>query len=157
MLECVEQDGNRVSVLRPLDRLLYKYESEYHFLFASVYRFANGATPDGLEACYGMPNVARRLLESFLAFRHPDAFDKLWGALREVTTSDEVRKGRILNFVQTHSHGPGTGQPEHDPSILGESRSILQEILALIESEDRGHYAAMKNLVDPTEDPGGAG
>jgi len=152
MLECVEQDGNRVSAFRPLDPLLYKYESEYHFLFASVYRFANGPTPDGLEANYGMPNIARRLLESFLAFRHPDVFDNMWGALREVTTSNEARKGRILNFVQTHSHGPGTRQPEHDPSILGESRSILQEILALIESEDSGHYKAMKNLVDPAED-----
>lgn len=151
MLECVEQDGNRASALRPLDPLLYKYESEYHFLFASVYRFANSPAPDGLEASYGMPNVARRLLESFLAFRHPDVFDNMWSALREVTTSDEARKGRILNFVQTYSHGPGPGQPEHDPSILGESRSILQEILALIESEDLGHYVAMKNLVDPAE------
>jgi len=149
MLQCVEEGGHRTSALRPLDPLLLTYESEYHFLFASVYRFANGPTPDGLEACYGMPNVARRLLESFLAFRHPDAFDNMWGALREVTTSDEARKGRILNFVQTHSHGPGTGQPEHDPSILGESRSILQEILALIESEDIGHYLAMRNLFDP--------
>lgn len=152
MLECVKQEGNRASMLRPLDSLLHKYESEYHFLFASVYRFANGPPPHGLEACYGMPNVARRLLESFLAFRHPDAFDNMWGALRKVTTSDEARKGRILNFVQTHSHGPGTGQPEHDPSILGESRAILQEILALIESEDSSHYAAMKNLVSPAED-----
>lgn len=156
MLECVEQDGNRASSLRSLDPLLYKYESEYHFLFASVYRFANGPTPDGLEACYGMPNVARRLLESFLAFRYPGVFDNMWGALREVSTSDEARKGRILNFVQTHSHGPGTGQPEHDPSILGESRSILREILALIESEDPAHYTAMKNLVDPAEDRKGA-
>jgi len=99
-----------------------------------------------------MPNVARRLLKSFLAFRHPDAFDNMWGALREVTTSGEARKGRILNFVQTHSHGPGTGLPEHDPSILGESRSIMQEILALIESEDPGHHAAMMNLVQPDAD-----
>lgn len=149
MLECLEQDGSRASSLCALDQLLYKYESEYHFLFASVYRFANGPTPCGLEACYGMPNVARRLLESFLAFRHPDAFDNMWGALREVTTSDEERKGRILNFVQTHSHGPVTGQSEHDPAILGESRAILQDILALIQAEDLAHYAAMRNLVDP--------
>lgn len=156
MLECAARDGTRISALRSLDPLLYKYESEYHFLFASVYRFANGPVPGGLEACYGMPNVARRLLESFLAFRHPDAFDNLWGALRELSTTDETRKGRILNFVQTHSHGPGAGQPEHDPSILGESRSILQEILTLIEAEDSGHYAAMKNLVDPAADGEGA-
>jgi wobble nucleotide-excising tRNase len=153
MLECVDQEGSRASELRDLDPLLYKYESEYHFLFASVYRFANGPAPDGLEASYGMPNVARRLLECFLAFRHPDVFDNMWGALRGVATSDEARKGRIFNFVQTHSHGPGTGQPEHDPSILGESRSILQEILALIEAEDPGHYTAMRKLVDPDPDP----
>jgi len=155
MLECVAQDGNRASLLRPLDPLLYKYESEYHFLFASVYRFANGPSPDGLEVCYGMPNVARRLLESFLAFRHPDAFDNLWGALREVTTSDDAGKGRILNFVQTHSHGPGMGQQEHDPSILGESQCVMKDILKLIEAEDGNHYAAMKKLVDPPTDSDG--
>jgi wobble nucleotide-excising tRNase len=152
MLECVEQEGKRESALRLLDPLLYEYESEYHFLFSSVYRFANGQRADGMEACYGMPNVARRLLESFLAFRHPQVFDDMWGALREVTTSEESQKSRILNFVQTNSHGPGTGQPEHDPSILGESKSILQEILALIESEDSGHYTVMKNLVDPAKE-----
>ena len=156
MLQCVKQGGHRVSLLRPLDPLLYKYESEYHFLFASVYRFTNGPAPGGLEACYGMPNVARSLLESFLAFRHPDVFDNLWAALREVETSDDVRKGRILNFVQTHSHGPAPGQPEHDPSILGESRAILQEILSLIKAEDPGHYAAMEKLVGPTADEEGA-
>lgn len=102
-----------------------------------------------------MPNIARRLLESFLSFRHPEAFDNLLGALRAVTTLDEARKGRILNFVQTHSHGPGTGQVEHDPSILGERQSILQELVRLIEVEDVGHYAAMKNLVDPPENGGG--
>ena len=150
MLECVQSNGQRSAVLRPLDQLLQKYESEYHFLFACIYRVANAPSPESMETCYHMPNIARRLLESFLAFRHPDAFDNLWGALKEVTTSDEARKGRILNFVQTHSHGPGTGQPEHDPSILGECQSILREILGLIEAEDARHYAAMKNLVDPS-------
>ncbi len=155
MLECVQSNGHRSAILRPLDRLLQKYESEYHFLFACVYRVANAPSPESMESCYHMPNIARRLLESFLAYRHPDAFDNLWGALKDVTTSDEARKGRVLNFVQTHSHGPGTGQSEHDPSILGECQSIIQEILGLMEAEDAGHYAAMKNLVDPARDAEG--
>src|SRR5690606_5364275 len=107
MLECVQSNGQRSAVLRPLDRLLQKYESEYHFLFACIYRVANAPSPESMETCYHMPNIARRLLESFLAFRHPDAFDSMWGALKQLTTSDEARKSRILNFVQTHSHGPG--------------------------------------------------
>jgi wobble nucleotide-excising tRNase len=155
MLQCVQNEGQRAAALEPLDPLLHKYESEYHYVFACVYRAANAPAPANLEACYHMPNMARRLLESFLAFRHPDAFDNLWGALGGVTSSDEVRKGRILNFVQTHSHGPGTGQVEHDPSILGECQSILNEILRLIEAEDAAHFAAMKNLVDPPVNPEG--
>jgi wobble nucleotide-excising tRNase len=155
MVQCVQTGTKRAAVLQPLDPLLYKYESEYHYLFACVYRVANAPAPSSLEVSYHMPNIARRLLESFLAFRHPDAFDNLWGALRGVTTLDEARKGRILNFVQTHSHGPGMGQAEHDPSILGECKSILQEILNLIEAEDASHYAAMKNLVAPSEDSKG--
>ena len=151
MLQCVPTEGQRMAALQALDPLLHKYESEYHYLFACVYRAANAPAPADLEASYHMPNIARRVLESFLAFRHPDASDSLWGALRAVTTSDEARKGRILNFVQTYSHGPGTGEVEHDPSILGECQSILREILCLIEAEDVGHYSAMKNLVDPPQ------
>ncbi len=150
MLECVQENSQRSALLKPLDPLLEKYESEYHFLFASIYRFAHASSPKSMDDCYHMPNLARRVVECFLAFRHPEAFDNLWGALRGVTTSDDVQKSRILNFVQTHSHGPGTGQPEHDPSILGECQPILKEILALIESEDPIHYAAMKNLVAPS-------
>lgn len=151
MLQFVQNQGQRAAALQLLDPLLHRYESEYHYLFACVYRAANAPALANLEASYHMPNIARRLLESFLAFRHPDAFDNLWSALRAVTTSEEARKGRILNFVQTHSHGPGTGQVEHDLAILGECQPILMEILRLIEAEDASHYAAMKNLADPQD------
>ncbi|MGB9624669.1 MAG: AAA family ATPase [Phycisphaerae bacterium] len=52
MLECVQSNGQRSAVLRPLDRLLQKYESEYHFLFACVYRVANAPSPESMETCY---------------------------------------------------------------------------------------------------------
>lgn len=148
MVECIHNAGIREGRLGALDPLLQKYESEYHYLFACVYRAAHGPSPGTLKSCYHMPNIARRLLESFLAFRHPDVFDNLWGALRGVTSVDDAHKARILNFVQTHSHGPGAGQPEHDLSVLGECQAVLKDLLALIEAEDSAHYVAMKRLAD---------
>ncbi len=152
MLCCAAYSGNRTSSIRPLDRLLAQYESEYHYLFATVYRFVNKHVSAEMENYYAMPNVARRLLEGFLAFRFPGVADSMWGVLKKVTTIDEASRSRILNFVQTHSHAKGPGAIDHDPSILGEARSILKEILALIESEDYGHYSAMKNLIESAED-----
>lgn len=151
MLTCTPSDGRRAATLRQLDSLLLKYESEYHYLFACVYQAAKGEPAADLEGYYHLPNIARRLLESFLAFRHPEAFDNLWAALRGIATSDEATKGRILNFVQTHSHGPGVGQTEHDLSILGEGPAVLRDLLELIKAEDPAHYSAMEKLVAPGE------
>jgi hypothetical protein len=65
---------------------------------------------------------------------------------------DETKKVRILRFLHTHSHGDEIGEPEHDPSNLGEARAVLGDLLKLIEQEDRAHYQAMKALVDPPND-----
>jgi len=155
MLECVEMGGYRASLLRPLDPLLRDYQSEYHYLFACVYRFVNESSPDGLAACYGMPNIARRLLEGFLAFRSPASHD-LWRALREVAPTDELRRSRIYSFVQTHSHYRVVGQPEHDPSVLRESKAALRNVLEVIQSADPDHYAAMAELISSKGSEGGS-
>ena len=41
MLRCSVIGGKRAAVLRPLDRLLAQYESDYHYLFSRIYRAAN--------------------------------------------------------------------------------------------------------------------
>ena len=63
--------GNRSSSISKLDSLLHEYESEYHYLFSLVYEAANSEEEAGLQQNYHLPNIARRLLESFLAFRQP--------------------------------------------------------------------------------------
>ena len=68
MLRCYVQGGVRHSRLRTLDRLLAQYESDYHYLFSRIHRAAK--TPsDDLEDNYALPNMARRLLEAFLALQ----------------------------------------------------------------------------------------
>jgi len=154
MLDCVNDGSQRCSTIRPLDSLLEKYESEYHYLFARIYRAARASPPPMLEDSYILPNMARRLLEAFLAFRQPQVSGELWQKLKDVTF-DEAKKMRIIRFLHTHSHGDTIGEPEHDPSSLGEARSVLEDLLAFIKDQDLGHFAAMATLVDPPAEEGG--
>ena len=143
--------GRRLSTLRQLDPLLERYESEYHYLFARIFLESQNAQTT-LSENYVLPNMARRLLEGFLAFRMPQTSGDLWRKLKDVQC-DEVMKTRILRFVNTHSHSDTIGEPEHDPSLLAEARPVLQDLLTLIETLDPDHYRAMEQLVNsPAEE-----
>jgi wobble nucleotide-excising tRNase len=152
MVECVSAAGVRGSTLRWIDRLLEEYESEYHYLFACVHRAWTMPTSAGLEAYYHIPNVARRLLESFLAFKVPDASGELYNAL-QLVSFDGDRKTRILRFLHTQSHGSGL-VPSHDPSGLGECPAVLSDLFELMRSLDDRHVAAMIELVTAAADGG---
>jgi len=147
MLICVRDGDQRCATICQLDPLLKEYESEYHYLFACIYRAASSDAPGTLEQNYSLPNMARRLLESFLGFRRPGISDNLREKMENIDF-DGVRKSRILRFVHTYSHSNTIGEPEHDPSLLTEARSVLKDLLELIESEDKAHYDAMVTLVN---------
>lgn len=158
MLDCVRgnEGDQRCSSLQPLDPLLELFESEYHYLFARIYRCAVAPEPQGLEGNYGFPNMARRLLEAFLAFRQPAKAGELWQKMKDADF-DETKKVRILRFLHTHSHGGAIGEPEHDPSLLGEAGSVLKDLLEFIKAQDPGHYEAMVQLVSPPAAEGADG
>jgi wobble nucleotide-excising tRNase len=154
MLDCASDGNQRCSTIRPLDPLLEEYESEYHYLFARIYRAAAAPPPAVLEDSYILPNMARRLLEAFLAFRQPRASGELWQKLNDVEF-DEAKKLRILRLLHTHSHGDAIGEPEHDPSVLGEAGSVLKDLLEFIKDQDPKHYEGMVALANPPAKEGG--
>src|SRR5690606_6936163 len=123
-------DGSRTSELGHLDRLLEEHESEYQFLFKRVYQEANRNDVVELEHHYGLPNVARRLLEAFLAFRFPDMSGDLQPRLDRVSF-DNAKKTRILRLLNTYSHARAISHPEHDLSLLAETQPVLREVLEL--------------------------
>lgn len=140
--------GERVARIGPLDPLLENYESEYHYLFRRVYDEAKRADGDSsLEHHYSMPNIARRLIESFLAFRYPDCPGSLQKRLERVEFSGG-RKTRIQGFLNTYSHTAGIGVAEHDPSLLAETKAVLGELLEMIQTVDPTHYAGMEQLLN---------
>lgn len=153
MIDCAYNGSRRCSTLGALDPLLEQYNSEYHYLFARIYRKVKGSTQGSLGENYVFPNMARRLLEAFLAFRQPQIEGELRKKLRSVQL-DESKKTRILCFLHTHSHSGAVGETEHDQSILCEANAVLKDLLDLIKAEDPEHFSAMEKLVTSPIDEG---
>lgn len=145
MIICKEENGTRKSSIIKIDKLLIDFESEYHFLFSVLYRFAKGQEQH-LEEMYPLPNIARKFLESFLAFRVPMVFRQrrtepaLFYRLEKIDF-DSKKKARIHRFIETHSHPRyESGVQDFDMTILGETPDILNDLLELVEHEDKKHF-----------------
>ena len=156
MLDSAQKDSVRSSAIRALDRLLAEYESEYQYLFARIHEAATASASQDLEGNYALPNMARRMLEAFLAFRQPQVSGELWRKMNAVPF-DEAKKLRILRFLHTHSHSIAVGEPEHDLTALAEGPSVLNDLLEMIKSLDSEHFSAMVQLVAPSADSGEGG
>ena len=144
LISHIELDGKRAAEITTLDDLLYKYESDYHYMFKLIYEAAKCSQRNiPLESYYGLPNVARRLIESFLAFRYPA---NIWGLEKkiEIVDFDRPKKLRILRFLHTFSHNDRIHDGEHDLSILRETPDVLKDMLELIRCEDEHHFKEME-------------
>lgn len=149
MLRCVAVDQGRQSVLEPIDPLLLNYQSEYHYLFALLYKLAKEPQGRTLEQYLGVPSIARRVLEMFLAFKVPGARGQnpLWSQMQEFKDYPEDKRSKLYRFVQTHSHRQAIGDADEDLTLLSESRSVLNDLLLFMEEADPEHYSRMVALV----------
>ncbi|MEZ5501092.1 MAG: AAA family ATPase [Steroidobacteraceae bacterium] len=145
MLDCEHTATGRNSRIAPLDDLLEQFDSEYHYLFKKVQDGSALAAGAPLETYYSLPNIARRLLESFLSFRFPAETGGLYQRMSRLTCEPAVRS-RVLRFVHTYSHEGVVGE-EHDPTLLAETPGVLRDVLSLIEEEDPTHFKGMVDAV----------
>ncbi|WCB47058.1 AAA family ATPase [Nitratidesulfovibrio vulgaris] len=147
MLTACNETGCRTALLEELDPLLRKHDTEYNYLFKLVAIKSMEGKARKLEDNYGAPNVARRLLESFLSFRFPAKAGKLRQQLGMVKDFDAGIRARIIRFVHTYSHDGRVAEPEHDLSVLAETPAVMREILRLIQFEDSKHYKEMTSVI----------
>lgn len=147
MLEAARISGVRTAGLAKLDPLLEKYESEYQFLFKKVYDFVHADDSTELEDFYGLPNIARRLLESFLTFKMPDYHASQLESKLNALDYSRIQKARILRFLHVHSHYDQIGEPEHDLSLLSETRAVMEDLMDLILNVDEDHYRSMTKVL----------
>lgn len=147
MLKNPLSDGRRIAEICALDNFLIKYTSEYHYLFSLVYANANSSNQD-LQNYYLLPNISRRLLESFLAFRYPNLIGNLGNQINKSKVGSE-KKTRIMRYADANSHSDHIRiDTDADLSYLEETQEVMKDILDLIKTEDENHYYEMISIVE---------
>lgn len=140
-------NGNRNSSIIALDPLLNEFDSEYQYLFKRLYEFSVVATTQqSLFDLYEIPNIARRVLEVFLAYQWPTRHSMISGQLGDVEY-DPIKKTRIGRLLNVCSHGGGIKGPEHDPTALNEAKTAIQDVLDMIKHFNKSHYDGMVALI----------
>lgn len=139
----------RSTAIVEMSKLLREYDSEYHYLVDHVLKF-NASTDPDYEYAYMMPNVLRRVLDVFLAFRCPGSagFASKMGQLRkDHATLDGERVAALERLVQLESHSDNIDDLIGFSSMtLEESKAATAALIAMMEAVDPTHLAGLQRL-----------
>lgn len=133
-------DERRVASLDVLDKLLMYYTSEYQYLFKLLYTF----TPDGtINSVYHLPNIARKVLDNFLAIMIPDSRNS--HKKLEQIDFDAIKKTAIYKFTNDQSHITGKG---FDPSLVSEAQKSIAYLLEMMETVFPEHFHVLEKSAE---------
>lgn len=138
MVLCAEDENGRSARLAPMDQLLIDHATEYHYLFKILYTFKSDGS---IQQCYHIPNIARKVLDTFLDFHVPSA-DSPYQKL-EMVDFDRHKKTAILKFANDLSHHTGKG---FDPAIVAETQKNTTHLLDMIKAVAPLHYEGLRVL-----------
>lgn len=130
-----------------LPKHLREYESEYHYLFQKVMAF-EVAGASHFEYAFMMPNVLRRVLEVFLAFKVPrsgNLNDKLKTLCERHDKLDQERLNALERLSQVESHSDSLDDLIMQSSMtVEESRDANSALLHLMEVVDSAHLIDLR-------------
>ncbi len=140
MVKNCHKGNSRYAYLDKMDRELYEYESEYHYLFKILKEFESDGT---IAQAYPIPNIARKVLDTFLMFRVPcggGVYHKL-EIIKETTDFDKNKLTAIFKFTNDQSHITGSG---FDPALVPETQKNVKYLLEMIEQIFPEHYKILE-------------
>lgn len=130
---------DRSAYITELDKELKNHESEYHYLCKVLLEFKSDGS---IASVYHIPNIARKVLETFLMFRVPSGetpFNKL-----EKLNFDEDKKTAIYKFTNDQSHITGSG---FDPSLVPETQKNVSYLLEMMKAVFPEHFDILENSI----------
>lgn len=144
-----EGQPRRSSTIVEMSKLLREYDSEYHFLFSHVLRFSE--KPDAYDDHgYMIPNVMRRVLDVFLAFKAPGS-GGLPSQLEKLCIDyPELNRDRLAGLerlAQVESHSDNVDDLLSFSSMtLEETRGAVAVLFEMMERVDGKHFERLKSL-----------
>ena len=136
-----------------------KMRSSYHHAFLLMARAhdalqANDTVENRLDAQLLFPNLIRRVLESFLAFKRPGQTGDFTGAMRETTAmleqsgyegDAEALRQQLTRYTHAYSHSetPDTNDVVNPDEIA----SALAAVFSFMKQLDEGHFCGLCEVV----------
>ncbi|WP_374305090.1 AAA family ATPase [Ferrovibrio sp.] len=147
-LDVTQRDvENREARIIEMPHLLREYDSEYHYLFWLLWSFCEAAVNSPYFLV--MPNVMRKILELFLAFKMPGS-GGLGQKISQIPSDlglDVSRMRALERLVQLESHGDNLNDfLEHSSLTIEETKESASALMLLIRRYDEGHYNQMIRL-----------
>lgn len=143
------EQETRCSQLIKMPKLLREYESEYHYLFSQLLAY-HEKPDDFADRGYMMPNIMRRVLDVFLAFRCPGSSGnagKIERICGDYPALDRARLAALERLAQVESHSDNLDDLISFSSMTVEETSdAVKTLLEMIEIVDRDHLVALKKL-----------
>lgn len=143
-----EGHARRTSTIVEMSRLLREYDSEYHFLFSHILKFT--ADPNAYyDHGYMMPNVLRRVLDVFLAFKCPGMglSEQVKKLCVDYPGLDQVKLVALERLAQVESHSDNLDDLLSFSSMtLEETRAAANSLLEMMGQVDSHHLAGLKRL-----------
>lgn len=143
---------SRTANIIDLPKHLREYESEYHYLFEKVIAF-EAADGGHFDHAFMMPNVLRRVLEIFLAFKVPHngpLTDKLKAMCGRHDKLDQDRLNALERLSQVESHSDNLDDLIAQSSMtVEESQDANAALIHLMEVVDPAHLADLRKYCKP--------
>lgn len=141
-------NGERLSKLGKLPRLLLNSTSEYAYLFAMV--MAGVSDSEDHERLFLLPNAARRVLEVFASYKAPHVTDFLPALEAMVSEQDGEPFRDVYDFCNRYSHGEGSETVD----VL-DARAVhghIRRCMEFLRAANAEHFQRMCKAtgVDPT-------
>lgn len=126
--------GDRSASIDVLDKLLREHESEYHYLSKLLHTFESDGT---IESVYNVPNITRKVLDTFLMFRVPSCESNFLKMEALKPSFDENKLTAIYKFANHELHITGKG---FDPSLVAETPKNVKYLMEMIDAVFPEHY-----------------
>ena len=150
-----DQDGVRKSKIRKMDNVLMRYDGAYLFLFKELLgahktyeRSAGDVSEDDLDVTIRIPNVARKVLETFLIFKFPGKHQggalSIFNYAKDLNINFPREKLSSLDrLLNRGSHGDDKGMSEVNLFNRYEMPNVISSVLEFISCSDQIHYDNM--------------
>jgi len=130
--------------LERLPEVLRRYNSEYHHLFSLMYGFhCDPECDSGLLLL--LPNIVRRVLETYTSFRVPKTSMTLDQRLERLC-ADEMVAHRIYKFVNQQSHSDSLSGADEFPHVE-ECSEVIDLVIEMMKM-DSTHCNGMIDLCE---------